>query len=106
MTRKTAFRHDVGSYTRNDGKRVETYKRGKGPKPKFVLAPRKRDKPTGEFRKKTKRSGKLYSIKFRLADGSSETYTGTGTLSGAIKQATAKIQRPSLPVRADWEMIT
>ena len=105
MTRKTAYKHDVGSYTRSDGKRVDTYKRGSRDKPKFVLAPRRRDKSTGEFRKKTKRSGKIYDLKFKLADGSNENYQGSGTSSGAIKQGITKIQSPSIPIRVNWEMI-
>ena len=105
MTRKTAYKHDVGSYTRSDGKRVDTYERGKGDKPKFVLAPRRRDKSTGEFRKKTKHKGKIYNLKFKLADGSNENYQGSGTLSGAIKQGITKIQSPSIPIRVNWEMI-
>ncbi len=95
MTRLPPVKHNVRSYTRSDGKLVDTYKRGSRDKPKNV--PVKRGS--------SRRSGKLYSIKFGFSDGGSETYPGSGTLSGAIKQATAKIQRPKLPVRVDWEMI-
>ena len=73
--RKTAYKHDVGSYTRNDGKRVEKYKRGKGSKPKQSKA-RSRN---------SKQSGYGYKVTLILSKASESYPVSGGSFSEASK---------------------
>jgi len=97
MTRLSPVKHDVGSYTRSDGKRVEEYERGSRKKPNAKVKPRplKRSNP-----------GTGYNVTFMFPSGSSETYNTGGTATGALNSAVSLIQRPELPKSATLRRIT
>lgn len=95
MPRKSPFRHDVDDYTREDGTRVETYKRGKGTRPK-----------TRAKNRKLSSSRVRYATTFFLPSGAKETYIDGGTVSGALRSSLSKLQRPEFPTRAVMRRIT
>ena len=96
MTRKSPYEHKVKGHYR-EGKFIEHFDRGKGPKPKQRSYPRplKRSNP-----------GTGYNVTFMFPSGSSESYITGGTATGALKAAVSKIQRPELPKSATLRMIT
>jgi len=95
MTRLSPVKHDVGSYTRTDGKRVEKYKRGSRDKPKVKPRPMKRSN-----------KGTDYNVAFMFPSGGSENYNTSGTATGALKAAVSRIQRPELPKSATLRRTT
>ena len=96
MTRKSPYEHKVRGHYR-DGKFIENFDRGTGPKPEQRTKPRplKRSNP-----------GSGYNVTFMFPSGSSETYNTGGTATGALKAATSKIQRPEMPKSATLRRIT
>ena len=96
MTRLSPVKHEVGSYTSSDGKRVETYKRGSRDKPKTKVKPR-------PLKRSNKGTG--YNVTFMFPSGSSETYNTGGTATGALKSAVSRIQRPEMPKSATLRLI-
>ena len=107
MTRKSPYEHKVKGHYR-EGKFIENFDRGTGKKPKFVLKPRTRDKPTGQFRKGSKRGniGPGYNVTFMFPSGGSESYNTGGTATGALKDAVSRIQRPEMPKSATLRRTT
>jgi len=95
MTRKSPYEHKVKGHYR-DGKFVEVFDRGTGPKPEQRTVPRamRRSRP-----------GTGYNVTFIFPGGGSESYNTGGTATGALKAAVSKIQRPELPKSATLRMI-
>ena len=88
MDRKPPYKHPVSGHYR-EGKFIENYTRGQGGKPRSPRAPRV-----------SVRGGSVYHVVFSFPDGSTESYNGGGTATGALKEAVSKIQRPMLPKQA------
>lgn len=88
MKRKTPIKHVVKPHTRS-GVTVHKYERGKGNPPK-----QSRDMRTSLH------GSNAYNITFFFPSGGSETYNASGTVSGAVRSAVARIQRPEVPHRA------
>jgi len=95
LTRKSPYEHKVKGHYR-DGKFIEHFDRGKGPKPEQRTKPR-------PMRKSNPVTG--YNVTFMFPSGASETYNTGGTATGALKAATSKIQRPEMPKSAILRMI-
>jgi len=88
-SRKSPIRHPVSGHYR-DGKWVENYERGKGEKPR---SPPKVGNPHSG-------GNPGFNVSFFFPDGV-ETYpVGGRTLTGALREAVPKIQRPIVPTHA------
>jgi len=87
--RKSPYRHPVTGHYR-DGKHIDPYERGKGEKPKI---PHKVGQPRG--------GGKpSFNVSFYFPDGRETYNVGGGTLTGALREAIPRIQRPMVPTHA------
>jgi len=95
MRRKSPIKHDVSDHYR-DGKWVEHYERGHGDRPEFE----RRHTPTV-----SPRGSSVYNVVFTFPDGSTESYNGGGSATGALKEAIGRIQRPVLPRRAALTLV-
>lgn len=96
MTRKSPYVHKVHGHYR-DGRFVETFDRGDGPKPEQRIKPRamKRSNP-----------GSGYNVTFMFTGGESESYNTVGTATSALKAAISRIQRAKIPKSATLRRIT
>lgn len=89
MTRKTPYKHPVKSHTRG-GVPVKHYERGKG-------TPEKKQRNTSMRIGK----GSEYNVVFIFGDSGRESYNvKSGTATGALSDAVARIQRGSVPYHA------
>lgn len=88
-SRKSPYLHPVTGHYR-DGKWIEDYKRGHGDKPKA---------PSRVVKSRRGRGGKPgFNVSFPEIG---ENYNvGGGTLTGAIREAITRIQRPVVPTHA------
>ena len=85
MTRKTPYEHPVRDYVRRDGKRVETYRRGTGSKPR----PR--------VRKKTSAREAAYSVTLYYASGSETHPIQSDSLYGASYKGLQSLEAAEIP---------
>jgi len=88
MDRKPPYKHPVTGHYR-EGKYIDNYTRGHGNRPHEQRAARV-----------SVRGGSVYNVVFLFPDGSTESYNGGGTATGALKEALGKIQRAMIPKQA------
>ena len=89
MPRKSPIRHDVSGHYR-DGKYIDHYERGEGERPK---TPHKVGRqPRG--------GNPDFNVSFFFPDGRETYNVGGGTLTGALREAIKRIQRPLVPTHA------
>ena len=101
--RKTAYKHDVGSYTRNDGKRVEKYKRGKGSKPESKNSKLNTKRQKISNPRTTKNS--TFNTSLILSKGS-ESYLVSGeSFSDASRNGLRNLKAAEVPVRVKVRII-
>ena len=85
MTRKTPYEHPVRDYVRRDGKRVETYRRGTGSKPRT------------RTRKKTASGGSAYSVTLYYDSGSETHPIQSDSLYGASYKGLQSLEAAEVP---------
>ena len=88
MTRKAPFKHKVSPHTRA-GVTVHQYERGKG-----------RPSPRADPLNLKQHGGSKYNVTFYFSDGSETYNVGGGTLTGSLREAIPRIQRPEVPQHA------
>lgn len=96
MTRKSPIEHPVKGHIRS-GKLIKKFKRGSGKNPEPVKrvtkAPRRVGKPV---------KGATFKVTM-IGKGGTEAYpVKAGTLTGAIREAIRKLQRPIIPDTIRW----
>ena len=88
MTRKTPYKHPIHSHTRS-GVTVQKYERGRG-----------RPSPRAQPLNMKQHGSAQYNVTFYFSEGSETYNVGGGTLTGSLREAIPRIQRPEVPQHA------